>query len=287
VSRSSEPGQRRRPLTTIVLYAALVFIALVTLLPFLWTLGAAFRENAEIFRYTRPLSRWTFVPRQPTLGGFAYIFGQDRFGRYMANSFLVAATVTAAGLFVNSLAGFGFARFRFPGRDPLFVAVLVTFMVPLEIIVIPLYIVVRGFGWVDSYWALIVPAIADAFSIFLLRQFFQELPQELVDAARIDGCGWFGVYWRIALPLVKPALVTAGLLSFIRQWDSFFWPLVATSSPAYTVVQVALAKYITEFVTFWDRLLAGAVSASVPVLVLYFLLQRYYVQGVSTTGLKT
>ena len=268
--------ERRSLPATLLLYAGLGLIALLTVLPFLWTVGASFRENAEIFRYTRPLSIWTFVPRKPTLEGFAYIFGQDRFGRFMANS-----------LFVNSLAGFGFARFRFPGRDPLFAAVLVTFMVPLEIIVIPLYIVVRGFGWIDSYWALVVPAIADAFSIFLLRQFFQELPQELIDAARIDGCGWFGVYWRIALPLVKPALVTAGLLTFLRQWDSFFWPLVATSSPEYTVVQVGLAKYITEFVTFWDRLLAGAVVASVPVLVLYFVLQRYYVQGISTTGLKT
>lgn len=279
--------ERRSLPATCALYAGLVLVALLTLLPFLWTLGASFRENAEIFRYTRPLSVWTFVPRRPTLGGYAYIFGEDRFGRFMANSLFVALAVTTAGLFVNSLAGFGFARFRFRGRDPLFAAVLVTFMVPLEIIVIPLYIVVRGFGWIDSYWALIVPAVADAFSIFLLRQFFQEVPQALVDAARIDGCGWFGVYWRIALPLVKPALVTAGLLTFIRQWDSFFWPLVATSSAEYTVVQVALAKYITEFVTFWDRLLAGAVAASVPVLILYFLLQRYYVQGVSTTGLKT
>jgi multiple sugar transport system permease protein/putative chitobiose transport system permease protein len=277
----------RRPVTTVALYGALVAIAVLTVLPFLWTLGASFRENAEIFRYTRPLSRWTFVPRDPTLGGYAFIFGQDRFGRYMVNSFIVALAVTLGGLLVNSLAGFGFARFAFAGRNALFVAVLLTFMVPLEIIVIPLYIVVRGFGWIDSYWALIVPALADAFSIFLLRQFFRELPRELIDAARIDGCGWFGVYWRVGLPLVKPALVTAGLLTFIRQWDSFFWPLVATSSPEYTVVQVGLAKYITEFVTFWDRLLAGAVAASVPVLVLYFLLQRYYVQGISTTGLKT
>jgi multiple sugar transport system permease protein len=277
---------RRGPWRVALLYVALVAIALASVLPFLWALGAAFRENAEIFRYVRPLSVWTFVPRQPTLAGFAFIFGEDRFGRYMANSLLVGLAVTIAGLFVNSLAGFGFARFRFPAREPLFVAVLVTFMVPLEIIVVPLYIVVRGFGWVDSYWALIVPAIADAFSIFLLRQFFQELPQELMDAARIDGCGWFALYWRIALPLVKPALVTAGLLAFIRQWDAFFWPLVATSSPEYTVVQVALNKYITEFVTFWDRLLAASVATSLPVLILYFVLQRYYVQGVSTTGLR-
>jgi len=279
-------GRRSLP-TTLILYAALGLIALLTVLPFLWTLGASLRENAEIFRDTRPLSVWTFVPRNPTLGGYAYIFGADRFHRYMANSLFVGLAATALGLFVNSLAGFGFARFRFRGRDTLFGAVLVTFMVPLEIIVIPLYIVVRALGWIDSYWALVVPAIADAFSIFLLRQFFLELPQELVDAARIDACGWFAIYWRIALPPVKPALVTTGLLTFIRQWDAFFWPLIATSSAEYTVVQVGLAKYITEFVTFWDRLLAGSVAASLPVLVLYFVLQRYYVQGISTTGLKT
>jgi multiple sugar transport system permease protein/putative chitobiose transport system permease protein len=277
---------RRAPLRTALLYAALTLAALASALPFLWALGASFRENAEIFRDLRPLSPWTFVPRQPSLVGYRAIFLDDGFHWYMLNSLLVGLAVTGLGLLVNSLAGFGFARFRFPGREPLFVAVLVTFMVPLEIIVIPLYIVVRGLGWVDSYWALIVPAVADAFSIFLLRQFFREIPQELVDAARIDGCGWVGIYWRIALPLVKPALITASLLAFIRQWDAFFWPLVATSSPQYTVVQVALNKYITEFVTFWDRLLAASVSASLPVLVLYFLLQRYYVQGVSTTGLR-
>src|SRR5262245_37230214 len=200
--------RQRTPTTTVALYAGLMLIALLTLLPFLWAVGASFRENAEIFRHIRPLSIWTFVPRKPTLGGFAYIFGQDRFGRFMANSFVVAIAVTLGGLFVNSLAGFGFARFRFPGRDALFVAVLVTFMVPLEIIVIPLYIVVRGLGWIDSYWALVVPAVADAYSIFLLRQFFRELPQELVDAARIDGCGWFAVLWRIVLYTVHRVVVT-------------------------------------------------------------------------------
>lgn len=275
-----------RPARALGLYLTLGSIALVSVLPFLWALGGAFRDNAELFRYVRPLSVWTFVPRQPTVAAFTYIFTVDRFHRFLANSAVVGLAVTGLGLVVNSLAGFGFARFRFRGRDALFGAVLVTLMMPSEIVVIPLYLVVRGFGWVDSFWALIVPAIADAFSIFLLRQAFREIPQELMDAARIDGCGWFSVYWRIALPLIRPALLTASLLAFIRQWDAFFWPLVATSSPEYTVVQVALHRYITEYVTFWDRLLAASASASVPVLALYFLLQRYYVQGTSTTGFR-
>jgi multiple sugar transport system permease protein/putative chitobiose transport system permease protein len=277
---------RRATARALGLYLLLGSLALASVLPFLWALGGAFRDNAELFRDVRPLSVWTFIPRQPTVAAFTYIFAVDRFHRYLANSAVVGLAVTGLGLVVNSLAGFGFAHFRFRGREALFGAVLVTFMVPLEIIVVPLYLVVRGLGWLDSFWALIVPAIADAFSIFLLRQAFREIPRALVDAARIDGCGWFAIYWRIGLPLVRPALLTASLLAFIRQWDAFFWPLVAASSPEYTVVQVALHRYVTEYVTFWDRLLAASVSASVPVLVLYFVLQRHYVQGISTTGLR-
>jgi ABC-type glycerol-3-phosphate transport system permease component len=266
------------------LYLTLAGIAFISVLPLAWALGGAFRDNAEIFRYVQPLSLWTFVPRKPTFAAFAYIFTVDRFHRSLANSAVVGLAVSGLGLVVNSLAGFGFARFRFRGREAMFGAVLVSLMVPFEIAVIPLYLVIVEFGWVDSFSALIVPAIADAFSIFLLRQAFREMPREVIDAARIDGCGWLDVYWRIALPSIRPALLTAGLLAFIRQWDAFFWPLVATSSPEHTVVQVALHRYVTEYVTFWDRLLAAMVSAAVPVLALYFLLQRYYVQGTSSTG---
>jgi multiple sugar transport system permease protein len=227
---------------------------------------------------------WTFVPRKPTVAAFAYIFTVDRFDRSLTNSAVVGLAVSGLGLAVNSLAGFGLARFRFRGREAMFGVVLVSLMMPFEVVVIPLYLVVREFGWLDSFWALIVPSVADAFSIFLLRQAFREIPHDVIDAARMDGCGWLGVYWRIALPSIRPALFTASLLAFVRQWDAFFWPLVATSSPEYTVVQVAIHRYVTEYVTFWDRLLAASVSASVPVLALYFLLQRHFVQGASTTG---
>ena len=225
------------------------------------------------------------MPRNPTLGGFAHIFGQDRFGRFMANSLLVALAVTAAGLFVNSLAGFGFARFHFHVRDPLFAAVLVTFMVPLEIIVN---------STLHRRPRLRVDRLLLGARRARHRRCLLDLPAppvlpgsaELVDAARIDGCGWFAIYWRIALPSSsRPSSPPASSRSSASGTPSSGrW---SPSSPEYTVVQVGLAEYITEFVTFWDRLLAGAVAASVPVLVLYFVLQRYYVQGISTTGLKT
>ena len=194
---------------------------------------------------------------------------------------------TVAGL-TGSLtrAAFGFARFVFRGQKLLFALVLVTFMVPFEVIVLPLYLVVRSIGWLDSYKALIIPAVPDAFSIFLIRQFMAKLPKDMFEAGRVDGATWWDLYWRIALPNVKPALITASLLLFLRQWDAFFWPLVATSSLELTVIQVALTKYMTEFITYWGRLLAGSMLATIPIVVLFFVLQKYYVQSVTSTGAK-
>jgi len=286
---SSRPALRPRGLVAIMLvYAVLVVIGLVSVLPFLWAVSSSLRPHQEIFASATPFSLRTFVPaaRSLTLRAYAYIFTQDRFGRYMFNSAFVATATVALGLLINSMAGFGFGRFQFAGRNLLFGLVLVTFLVPFEIIVLPLYLVIRGLHWQDTYQALIVPAVADAFSIFLVRQFVREIPAELIDAARVDGASWWGIYWRITLPLVKPALITAGLLQFMRQWDAFFWPLVAVSSRELTVTQVALTRYITEYVTFWDRLLAAVVASSLPVVLLFFLLQRYYIRGIATTGFK-
>jgi len=287
------PGRGRRGarattllLRRALLYPALVAVAAVSVLPLLWALTSSLRPDDEIFRYTQNLSWRTLLPLPPTLRNFREILLEDRFARFFGNSLLVAGATVALGLLVNSLAAFGFARFRFPGQRWLFGLVLVTFMVPFEVIVLPLYLVVRAMGWLDSYRALIVPAVPDAFSIFLIRQFMAKLPADMFDAARVDGASWWAVYWRIALPNARPALITASLLLFLRQWDAFFWPLVATSSLELTVIQVALTKYMTEFVTYWGRLLAGSMLATIPMVLLFFLLQRYYVQGTATTGLK-
>lgn len=269
-------------------YGALTLVALVSIFPFLWAVTSSLRPHQQIFTSATPFGLRTFVPPAGslTLGAYSYIFQVDHFGRYMFNSGLVATATMFLGLLVNSMAGFGFGRFQFPGRDLLFGLVLLTFMVPFEIIVLPLYLVVRGFHWLDTYQALIIPAVADAFSIFLIRQFVREIPGELLDAARVDGAGWWGIYWRLILPLIKPAMITAGLLQFMRQWDAFFWPLIAVSSRDLSVTQVALTRYITEYVTYWDRLLAAVVASSLPVILLFFLLQRHYVRGVVTSGFK-
>lgn len=275
-----------RLLRRVLLYLGLVAVAAVSILPLLWALSSSFRPDDDIFRYTTNLSWRSLLPAPPTLRNFRDILLEDRFARFFANSLLVAGSTVALGLLVNSLAAFGFARFSFRGQRLLFGLVLVTLMVPFEVIVLPLYLVVRSMGWLDRYRALIVPAVPDAFSIFLIRQFMAKLPQDMFDAGRVDGASWWGLYWRIALPNARPALITASLLLFLRQWDAFFWPLVATSSLELTVIQVALTKYMTEFVTYWGRLLAGSMLATIPMVVLFFLLQRYYAQGAVTTGLK-
>jgi multiple sugar transport system permease protein len=269
-----------------LVYLVLIGVAVVSALPLLWAMTSSLRPDDEIFRYTTRLSWKTLLPLGGTLRNFREILFEDRFARFLGNSLFVAATTILLGLLVNSLAAFGFARFTFAGQRILFGLVLVTFMVPFEVIVLPLYLVVRSMGWLDSYKALIVPAVPDAFSIFLIRQFMAKLPKDMFEAARVDGASWWDLYWRIALPNVKPALITASLLLFLRQWDAFFWPLVATSSLELTVIQVALTKYMTEFVTYWGRLLAGSMLATIPIVILFFLLQKYYVQSVTSTGIK-
>lgn len=268
------------------LYLLLVGITALSVLPLIWALTSSLRPDEEIFRYTTRLSIKTLLPIGGTLKNFREIVFEDRFARFLGNSAFVAGSTILLGLLVNSLAAFGFARFTFPGQKILFGLVLLTFMVPFEVIVLPLYLVVRSMGWLDTYKALIIPAVPDAFSIFLIRQFMAKLPKDMFEAARVDGASWWDMYWRIALPNVKPALITASLLLFMRQWDAFFWPLVATSSLELTVIQVALTKYMTEFITYWGRLLAGSMLATLPIVILFFLLQKYYVQSIASTGIK-
>jgi multiple sugar transport system permease protein/putative chitobiose transport system permease protein len=267
-------------------YGALVAIGLLSAIPLVWAITSSLRLDDEIFRYTTRLSWKTLLPIGGTFQNFREILFEDRFARFFGNSRFVAGSTILLGLFVNSLAAFGFARFTFRGQKLLFGLVLVTFMVPFEVIVLPLYLVVRSMGWLDTYKALIIPAVPDAFSIFLIRQFMAKLPKDMFEAGRVDGATWWDLYWRIALPNVKPALITASLLLFLRQWDAFFWPLVATSSLELTVIQVALTKYMTEFITYWGRLLAGSMLATIPIVILFFVLQKYYVQSVTSTGIK-
>lgn len=271
----------------LALYALLVVIAAVVALPLYWALLSSIRPQEVVFQHVRPVSWKTFLPQEITLQYFAEVFARTRFPRALFNSLFISLTTVAAGLLVNSLAGFGFAKFHFRGKTLLYVIVLLTFMMPFEAIVIPLYILVRALGWLDSYYALIIPAIPHGLSIFLFRQFFSEFPNDLLDAARIDGAGWWTLYWRVVTPLSVPAFISTGLMLFIMQWDAFFWPLVVANSAQHVVVQVEISRFIMQESTSWGRLFASTASAIGVPMVLFFGLQRYYVQGVTGAGLKS
>lgn len=271
---------------TTILFVVLSLIALLYLIPLMWTAASAFRPAGPIYEYANPLTLETFFPRKFTFINFIHIFIQEDFGRPLLNSFIVAASTILFGVLINSMAGFALARFYFPGKRIVFFLVLITFMVPFESIVIPLYILVRGLGFINTYAALIVPALSNGLAIFLFRQFFAEVPRDLLEAGRVDGASWSRIYTQILLPLSVPAIVTVTVMMFMFQWNALFWPLVAAYSSKFQVVQVAVASHRLSEETHWANLFSSAIAASLPPMLLFFGLQRFYVRGISKTGFK-
>ena len=261
-------------------------LAIVFVFPLAWMFLSSLRPVAEIFQYIFPFSLWTVVPLHATLESYRHLLRDEPFGRYLANSFIVASCVAAFDVAVSSMAAYALARIRFAGREALFFLVLTVMIIPFEALLVPLYLIVRWLGWVDSYAALIVPMVPRAFSIFLLRQFFRGLPRELDDAARIDGCRDWGIYWHIMLPLSRPVLLSVTLLTFQEMWGSFTWPLVSTNNANMRVVQVAVASFGQGDAIQYDKIFAAlSLAAAVPIM-LFLMFQRYYVRGIATAGLK-
>lgn len=271
-----------------LLYLTLCGLAFLFLIPYVWMILSSVKPAIEIFRYVYPLSWRTFIPETFTLDSYRELFHlvPFPFSRYLLNSVFVSTSVTLLSLVVNALAAYAFARLEFPGRGILFGIFLSTMIVPFEVLAIPLYIQVRLFGWVNTYQALIIPWVANPLGIFLLRQFFQEIPRDLEEAARIDGCSYFGAFRRVVLPNSVPALVAFALIRFQASWDAFIWPLIAAPSAEKRVIQVAIASFVTEVQTRWDLTFAASTMATIPIIVVFLVLQRYYVQGVIMSGLK-
>jgi ABC-type glycerol-3-phosphate transport system permease component len=261
-------------------YIALALVGLMLLTPIYWLIMSSFRPAGDIFSHAGTFGLETLVPLRLTFENYQYIFASG-YGRAVLNSLFVSLSTVALGLFVNSMAGFAFAVFDFPWKRALFIAVLLSFMMPFESIVIPLYTLMSGLGWTNTYAALIMPDVASGLVIFLFRQFFAGIPKEIYEAARVDGASWWQIYLRMTMPLSGPTIATASLLMFIHQWDAFFWPLVAASSADLAVVQVAIARNMTLEQANWGALFASASSAVLVALVPFVLLQRYYIRVVA------
>lgn len=249
------------------------------LLPFVWMLLTSLKPFPELFALR-------FLPQEPTLDNYRQVLEQTGFPRWFLNSLLVASVTTASVLFFDSLAGYTLARLRFPGKNLVFLLILSTLMVPTEMLVIPWYVMSAERGWTDTYWGLLFPGLMSAFGVFLLRQFFTTLPQDLFDAARIDGLSEFGVFLRVGLPLVRPALAALGIFTFLGNWNAFLWPLVVVQRPEMRTVPVGVALFSGEAGTAWNLIMAASSLAVLPVLLVFLFFQRQIVEGAALTGVK-
>jgi len=267
----------------IVKYAGLALGAFFMLLPFAWMIVSSFMSAAEIM--ARPL-RW--LPAELQLRNYEALAAAIPLGNMYANSLIVTISITVGVLLTSSLAGYGFAKFHFPGRDILFVLVLATMMIPFFVVLIPIFFLVRQLGWMDSYLGLIVPNIVTAFGIFLMRQYMLTLPDELLDAARIDGASELAIYWRIALPLAGPALGALAILAFVYHWNSFLWPLVVIRSRELATIPIGLnsLRVYASSPEVINLQMAGAALAIIPVVAVFAVLQRHFVRGIALTGIK-
>jgi multiple sugar transport system permease protein len=262
-------------------YLVLILLALLALLPFLYMISLSLQTEADTFSGNPVL-----FPSQPQFSNYVDIWQKAPFARFFLNSAIVAGAITLSHLFFDPLAGYVFAKFEFPLKNVIFLFVLGTLMIPFFVRMIPLYTMMAGVGWLNTYQGLIVPFLMSAYGIFLMRQFIQPLPFELIDAARIDGCSEFRIYWRIILPQIKPALATLGLFTFVYSWDEFLWPLVAINSVEMRTMTTGLTLFNNEFFSEWQYIATGSTILFIPILILFLLTQRYFVEGIAITGMK-
>ena len=259
----------------------LVLAAAVTMVPVIWTVLSSLKSNDAIFAV--PM-QW--LPTSLHWNNYSDAFAVAPFGRYFLNSAIVAASVTATTVFFGAMAGYGFSKFRFPGRDLVFGLILVTFMIPFPVIMIPLFVLVRNFGWVNTYWGLIIPGALTGFAVFMMRQFIQAIPGELIDAARIDGAGEMRIFLTLVLPLARPALATLGILTFLESWNNLLWPLIVIQSDEMETIPLGLTKFSTLYSSNYAQMLAMAVIASIPVLVVFIIGRRQIINSLMLSGIK-
>ncbi len=262
-------------------YGLMTVMALTMLLPFLWMLMTSFMNELEVYS---PTPR--FWPEHFLWSNYREALTMLPFARFFLNTLVISLAVVVGQLFVCSTAAFSFSRLRFQGRDKIFTLYLSTMMIPGIVTLIPAYLIVDSFHWLNTYWALIIPFFNSVWGIFLLRQFFLTLPVELEEAARMDGASTWRIYWNIILPLSKPALATLAIFSFMGMWKEFLWPLVVTNQMKMRPVEVGIALFHSIYSTNWPYQMAAAVVVMIPIVLLFFFAQRYFVKGIALTGLK-
>ncbi|MFJ7936384.1 carbohydrate ABC transporter permease [Sporosarcina sp. NPDC096371] len=265
----------------IVKYLVIILVSLTMVLPFVWMLSASLKAETEIFGF--PI-KW--IPETFHWDNYTKVWTTVPFGLYYLNTLKIAVITTILVVINSSLAGYAFAKIKFPERNRLFFIYIATMMIPYQVMMIPQFMLMNKLGLVNTHWALIILGTFNPFGVFLFRQFFLSIPDELLEAARIDGLSEFGIYWRIVLPLSKPAIATLVIFSFMHAWNDFLGPLIYLTSDSLYTLQLGIQHFITEYNTEYSLLMAAAVSAIVPTIIVYFLAQDHFIKGVANTGIK-
>ncbi|HEY64243.1 MAG TPA: carbohydrate ABC transporter permease [Caldilineae bacterium] len=260
-------------------YFFLTFGGLSMVVPFLWMVGTSLKPAGEIYQTS-------FFPSSPTLANYQEVIFRTEFPHWYLNSLIVAIISTTSVAFFDTLAGYTFAKFDFPLKNLMFLLILSTLMVPTEMLIIPWYIMSVKFNWVDTYWGIAFPGVITASGVFLMRQFMTGVPNELIDAARIDGLWEFGIFYRIAVPLVKPAIAALCIFNFLGNWNAFIWPLIVTSKRLTMTLPVGLSFFSGEAGSDWHLIMTGATLSVIPLMTVVIIFQRQIIQGIALTGLK-
>lgn len=276
-------------------YVVAIAIALTTVYPFLWMVATSFKPEAEI--YANSLSLWS---SEFTLANYTKVFDTMPYGRYFLNSFIIAAGGVITNLFFGALAGYSFAKLKFRGRKVSFLMLLSSMMIPSVATMIPQFLVLKFFplvggndifgqggnGFINTYFAILIPGAVGAFAVFFMKQFFESLPDDLAEAARVDGCSEFKIFYKIYFPLIKPAAITLAIMTFQSGWNNFMWPMIVMNSDKMKTIQVGLATFQYQYDTQYGPLMAGTVIATLPMIILFALAQKYYVEGIAFSGGK-
>ena len=285
MATTAEPVSRRRPAVAAfgkaLLYGLLIGGAVVALLPTLWMISASFMATGEANSYPP-----RFLPHAPTLAHYRALFDRLSLGRYLANSAFVSVVVTVLSLIVNSLAGYALAKLRFKGRDRLFRGLALGLVIPVQVSMLPLFLLMKTMHLVNTYWGVIIPGMASIFGIFLIRQYALAIPEDLLDAARVDGASELRIYRSVVLPVIAPILATLAIWTFLATWNDFMWPLIILSDDRRFTLPVALAALSGEHVQDTELMMAGSVVTVLPVLLAFLVLQRYYVAGIMVGSVK-
>jgi ABC-type glycerol-3-phosphate transport system permease component len=268
------------------IYLVLIVMSIITIFPLLWGVASSLRPDEELFKFVTPFSKHTFIPQQFTFNAYVRLFVDFNFRQPILNTIIVSIGTICFGFVVNGLAAFAFAIFHFKFKKIIYAIILLSFMIPFESIAMPLYNVVNQFGWVDTLHGIVIPGIADGLVLFLLTQFFRDIPVSLIEAALVDGARWLTIFFKIIIPSSAPVFVTAGLMTFMNQWNSYLWPLLVARTRKFQMIQIALNSFRGEHFTLWSCVYAGSIISAIIPLLLFFPFQKYFVQGITSSGVK-